>query len=296
MIAVGTFASARASRSGVTALVPTMGFLHEGHLSLIATAAAEADTTLVSLFVNPLQFDEAADLDRYPTDHERDVRLAAEAGADVLFVPAPGEMYPENPVIRVGVGPLADELEGVHRQGHFEGVATVVAKLFAGLQPDRAHFGRKDAQQLAIVSRLAADLSFPIEVVGGSTVREEDGLALSSRNVFLTADARQSALSLSRGLLAAAAACDGGERSGTVLEGIVAAELERTTGVEIEYAALADAATASRIHRVDRPAFLAVAARAGAVRLIDNVWLGPDGVIDCGHWLDRPSVLYEERA
>jgi len=283
-----TFAEARALCSGFTAFVPTMGFLHEGHLALVE-AARGADTVLVSLFVNPLQFNEAADLERYPRDLERDAALAERAGADVLFAPALEEMYPQEPASRVSLPALSAEMEGAHRPGHFDGVATVVAKLFAGLQPQRAHFGRKDAQQLAVVRRMAADLSFPVEIVGGPTVREDDGLALSSRNVFL--EDRPAALSLSRGLFAAADAAEAGERSGVKLEGIAAAELE-DAGVKPEYVVLADAAAATRIPDLDREAFLAVAARVGSVRLIDNVWFGPDGSADRGMRLPGPSILY----
>jgi pantoate--beta-alanine ligase len=286
------FADVRRERRGTTALVPTMGFLHEGHLSLVEAAAAAADTVVVSLFVNPLQFDDPADLDRYPRDPERDAALAGDAGATILFSPPPDEVYPAPPAVRVIPGPPGDGMEGSRRPGHFAGVATVVAKLFAGLQPDRAHFGRKDAQQLVVVSRLAADLSFPVEVVGGPTVREQDGLALSSRNVFLPSADRTAALALSRGLMAAASAAEAGERSGAALEGLVAAEVAGGGILELEYAVLAGAADAARIARLDRPAFLAAAVRVGGLRLIDNVWLLPDGTADRGITLDRPSILY----
>jgi len=285
----GTFSEARALCSGRVALVPTMGFLHEGHLALVEAAREGADTVLVSLFVNPLQFNEAADLESYPRDLERDAALAESAGTDVLFAPPLEEMYPEEPATWVSLAALSAEMEGAHRPGHFDGVATVVAKLFAGLRPRRAHFGRKDAQQLAVVRRMAADLSFPVEIVGGPTVREEDGLALSSRNIFL--EDRGAALALSRGLFAAADAAAAGERSGAKLEGIVAAEL-LAAGVSAEYVALADAAAATRISDLGREAFLAVAARVGAVRLIDNVWFGPDGSADRGVRLPGPSILY----
>jgi pantoate--beta-alanine ligase len=287
-----TFSEVRVSGAGTVALVPTMGFLHEGHLSLIEAAGELAETVVVSLFVNPLQFDKAGDLDRYPRALDRDAGLAEAAGADILFAPAVSEMYPLEPATRVSVAPLAGEMEGAHRQGHFEGVATVVAKLFAGLQPDIALFGRKDAQQLAVVCRMAADLSFPVRVMGFPTVRESDGLALSSRNILLGPAERKSAVAISRGLTAAAAAATVGERSGTVLEGVVAAEVAGARGLDLEYAALADAATATRIPTLDRPAFLAVAVRAGAVRLIDNVGLRPDGEADLGVRLTRPSILY----
>jgi pantoate--beta-alanine ligase len=269
-----------------------MGFLHEGHLSLVAAAAAAADTVVVSLFVNPLQFDDPNDLERYPRDPDRDATLAEAAGATILFAPPVGEMYAREPAVRVNPGPPASGMEGARRPGHFEGVATAVAKLFAGLQPDRAYFGRKDAQQLVVVSRMAADLSFPVEVIGGPTVREQDGLALSSRNVFLSPSDRTAALSLSRGLMAAASAVEAGERSGPALEGTVAAEAAGGGPVEVEYAVLADAADAARLARLDRPAFLAAAVRIGGLRLIDNVWLLPDGVADRGAVLDRPSILY----
>ena len=284
-------ADVRRERRGTTALVPTMGFLHEGHLSLVEAAATAADTVVVSLFVNPLQFDDPNDLERYPRDPDRDAALAEAAGATILFAPQVGEMYPREPAARVSPGPPASGMEGARRPGHFEGVATAVAKLFAGLQPDRAYFGRKDAQQLVVVSRMAADLSFPVEVIGGPTVRESDGLALSSRNVFLSPPDRTAALALSRGLMAAASAVEAGERSGAALEGTVAAEAAGGF-VELEYAVLADAADAARIARLDRPAFLAAAVRIGGLRLIDNVWLLPDGTADRGAVLDRPSILY----
>ena len=291
MRVTGTFAATRAGYRGRVGLVPTMGFFHEGHLALIEAARERADTVVVSLFVNPLQFNDPADLARYPRDLERDAALAGASGADLLFAPPPEEMYPAPVAVRVSLPALSAELEGAHRPGHLDGVAVVVAKLYAGLRPDLAFFGRKDAQQLALVTRLAADLSFPLQVIGCPTLREADGLALSSRNVFLASGDRAAALSLSRGLLAAAAAAEAGERSGAVLEGLVAAELA-TAGLAAEYVALADAATATRIPALDRVAFLAVAARVGAVRLIDNVFLDPAGAADRGDRLDRPSFLY----
>jgi pantoate--beta-alanine ligase len=290
---IETFEETRDRSSGANGLVPTMGFLHEGHLSLIEAARRESDTVVVSLFVNPLQFNEPRDLDRYPQDLERDRRLAEEAGADLLFAPALDEMYPLPPVTRVAVPWLEEEMEGAHRPGHFEGVATVVAKLLAGLKPDRAYFGRKDAQQLAIIRRMAFDLSFPVEIIGGQTVREEDGLALSSRNVFLSDDERQQARGLSQGLMAAAGAVEAGIRDADSLEGIVR---EMVTGAEIDYVMLADARTAARLPEVDRDAFLAIAARVGATRLIDNlpVIVQPGGAIsvDRGFRLNGPSILY----
>ncbi len=288
MKVVDTFAAARAATQGVLGLVPTMGYLHEGHLACIAALRGRAETVMTSMFVNPLQFEDPADLARYPRSMPRDLELAAGAGVDVVFAPAPEEMYPAPPLTRVVLPELTVEMEGAHRPGHFDGVATVVAKLFAGLRPDLAAFGRKDAQQLAVVRRLTADLSFPLEIVEVSTVRERDGLALSSRNVFVVD--RPAALGLSAGLFLAADAVSAGERSAVVLEGIVGRTATRA-GAAVEYSTLADRATARRIPSLDRPAFLAVAARVGSVRLIDNVVLEPDGSSDRGVRLDGPSIL-----
>ncbi|MDX1689590.1 MAG: pantoate--beta-alanine ligase [Acidimicrobiia bacterium] len=294
MRVVRTFAAARDVRSGIVGLVPTMGYLHEGHLALVRAAAEGARTVVVSLFVNPLQFDDADDLGRYPRDADRDAELAEDAGADVFFAPDLEEMYPVEPVTRVRLDPLTDTMEGAHRPGHFDGVATVVAKLFAGIRPDRAWFGRKDAQQFVVLRRMAADLSFPVEVLAHPVVREPDGLALSSRNVFLSGADRAAAVGLSRGLFAAADDAAAGERSGAALERRVA-DAVREAGAELEYATLASRDDCSILPALDRPAFLAVAARVGAVRLIDNVWLEPDGSVDRGERLTERSVLYERR-
>lgn len=288
MIIVESFDGARAATEGIVGLVPTMGYLHEGHLACVAAVRDRADTVVMSLFVNPLQFDDPSDLDRYPRDLGRDAVLAEGGGVDVLFAPPVAAMYPEPPLTRVQVRTVSDGMEGAYRPGHFEGVATVVTKLFAGLRPDLAAFGRKDAQQLAVVRRLAADLSFPIEVIGVPTVRHRDGLALSSRNVFL--DDREAGLSLSRGLFAAADAAAAGERDAVILTELVAASIVGA-GADLAYAVLADAATAQPIDRLDRTAFLAVAARVGRVRLIDNVVLEPDGTSDRGTRLEGPSIL-----
>ena len=291
---VTTFEEARAARRGVVALVPTMGYFHEGHLSLIRSARTGADTVLVSLFVNPLQFGEDEDLDRYPRDLDRDASLADDAGADVLFAPPVETMYPVDPATRVTVGSLTDHLCGPYRPGHFEGVATGVVKLFAGLQPDLALFGRKDAQQLAMLRRLAVDLSFPVRVIGRPIVRERDGLALSSRNVYLSADQRRSALALSRGLARSAMAALDGERSATALESIVETECDQTPGVDMQYVQLVDAQTVQPIPELDRDAFLAVAALVGTTRLIDNVhfWLDEGKLTyELGERLDRATIL-----
>ena len=288
MKVVETFAAARRSGGTSVGLVPTMGYLHEGHLALVTALRGRCDRVTMSIFINPLQFDDPADLDRYPRSLDRDLALAETAGVDVVFAPPAEEMYPAPPLTRVIVSELDEEMEGAHRPGHFDGVATVVAKLFAGIGPELAAFGRKDGQQLAVVRRLVADLSLPVTIVEVPTVREVDGLALSSRNVFLTD--RTAALGLSGGLFAAADAVAAGERSGALLEEIVR-DTATSAGAQVEYATLADRQRARRIATLDRPAFLAIAARVGAVRLIDNVVLEPDGSSDRGTRLDGPSIL-----
>jgi pantoate--beta-alanine ligase len=269
-----------------------MGFFHEGHLSLMEAARGMADTVIVSLFVNPLQFNAKDDLAGYPRDFDRDGVLAERAEVDVVFAPSMPDMFPVTPVTRARVGRLGDRLEGEHRPGHFEGVATVVAKLFAGLQPDLAFFGRKDAQQLAVVRRMATDLSFPVEIVACPTVRETDGLALSSRNVLLSAEERERATGLYQGLAAAAEAIARGERTASALEAIVRGEAPH---VVFDYVELASSSDVEQMRELDRPSFLAVAAHLGSVRLIDNVGLDPvDGrwKVDSGVFLDKPSLVY----
>jgi len=296
MITVATFADVRVASSGRVGLVPTMGYLHDGHLALVREARAASDTVVASIFVNPLQFRPSDDLSRYPRDLARDRELAERAGVDVLFVPAVDEMYPEPPRTELRIVDLTEHFEGARRPGHFEGVAIVVAKLFAGVRPDRAFFGRKDAQQVAVVRRMAADLSFPLEVVAVSTVREADGLALSSRNRYLSSDDRLTATALSRGLSAAADAAEAGERNGATLEAIVADEVGAESGAALEYAALADAATVQPLTELTTDAFLAAAARVGETRLIDNVAfsVGADSItVDRGERLPGPSVLEE---
>jgi pantoate--beta-alanine ligase len=311
MEVVTTATEARRLAVGTVGLVPTMGFFHEGHLSLMNRARREADTVLVSLFVNPLQFGAGEDLDRYPRDLDHDAALAETENVDVLFTPPLEEMYPVEPTTRVSVGEVAGGLCGRSRPGHFDGVAIVVAKLLAALRPDLAYFGRKDAQQLAVVRRMVRDLSFPVRIVGGPIVREHDGLALSSRNVFLSDADRVAATTLSRGLMRAADAVEAGESDGQALERIVASmiETENAEGaadvsfIDLEYVELVGAGSVQRLSFLDRPGFLAAAARIGQTRLIDNVHfdavlsdLAPESggpfVADRGIRLDRPSVLY----
>ncbi len=269
-----------------------MGFLHEGHLSHIRRARESSDTVVVSLFVNPLQFGDSRDLDRYPRDVARDAQLASSAGADVLFAPPLEEMYPDRPLTTVTVAELTDHLEGPRRPGHFDGVTTVVAKLLAGLRPDTAHFGRKDAQQLAVVTRMVSDLSLPTEIVPGPTIREHDGLALSSRNVFLSDADRRRAVGLSRGVFAAADAIERGVVDANELHRLC---LERLAGIDVEYVQLASQSLVQPLEALDQPSFLAVAAGIGSTRLIDNVTIDFDGdrpVVDRGVLLDEASMLY----
>jgi pantoate--beta-alanine ligase len=259
----------------VVGLVPTMGALHDGHRSLMARASAECDVVAVSIFVNPLQFGEAEDMERYPRTLERDLFVCAEAGADVVFVPTLREMYPSWPAApstTVSAGGVSDAWEGAARPGHFDGVATVVAKLFAIAGPCRAYFGLKDFQQLAVVRGLARDLSLPVEVVGCPIVREADGLALSSRNVRLSADERAAATVLSSALAVGRAAVAGGERSGAAVGRAMRAAVAPEPLVRLDYAVAVDAATLEASDAIDDPLAvrLLVAAQVGPVRLIDN--------------------------
>jgi len=230
-------------------LVPTMGYLHEGHLSLLRAARAECDLVVMSLFVNPTQFGPGEDLDRYPRDEERDRAIAAEEGVDRIFAPTVEEMYPEGFSTSVSVGELGGRFEGAYRPGHFDGVATVVLKLFNHLRPDVAYFGQKDAQQLTVIRRMTADLDLGVQIRGVETVREPDGLALASRNVYLTSDERRRAPSLHRALVA---------RDPGLVEG------------DVDYLAVVDADTFLEVE--PRPGALVIgAARFGATRLIDNI-------------------------
>jgi len=260
---------ARGRRIG---FVPTMGFLHEGHLQLVDRARQRADRVVLSIFVNPLQFGPQEDLAKYPRDLARDRRLAAERGVDCLFVPELEAMYPAEPLVRVAPGPMADPLEGAARPGHFGGVLTVVAKLFHIVEPDMAVFGRKDFQQAVLVRRMAADLDFGLEIDVAPTVRELDGLALSSRNSYLNADERRSALVLSRALRAVEQAWRGGEAGPAALQrrGL---EVLKAPGVTPAYLELVDDELHS-VARADARTVVVVAARVGATRLIDNVVLG----------------------
>jgi pantoate--beta-alanine ligase len=258
-------------------LVPTMGALHEGHLSLLRAARAECDAVVMSLFVNPAQFGPGEDLDRYPRDEERDLRLAAEAGADFVYAPSVEEVYPEGFATQVEVGgDLTGVLDGdPSRRGssHFRGVTTVVAKLFNSVGPDVAYFGQKDAQQVAVIRRMVRDLDIPVRIESLPIVREEDGLAMSSRNAYLDPRAREQATALSRALRAAEASATS---SGLPTALAAAREELRAAGVEPEYLEARDAENLTAVDRLsDRPVLIAVAAHVGGARLIDNVLIEP---------------------
>ena len=246
-------------------LVPTMGALHAGHLSLVEAARRENDVVVVSVFVNPIQFGPNEDFDRYPRDLKRDSALLAEAEVDAIYRPSTEVMYPAGSTTRVQVGAVSEPLEGKARPGHFEGVATVVTKLFAAVQPDRAYFGQKDAQQLAVIKRLVRDLDLGVEVRVAPTVREADGLALSSRNVYLSPAEREAAATLGAGLRTAVHAYAAGERDPDKLRAVLTARIAAEPLVSLEYAEVVDPAT------FQKPGTLAVlAARVGKTRLIDN--------------------------
>jgi pantoate--beta-alanine ligase len=257
----------------VVGLVPTMGYLHEGHLALVDRARERAELVVMSLFVNPMQFAPGEDFERYPRDLARDTELAEQRGVEVLFAPAAGEVYPEGkPVVTVTPGRLAERLCGARRPGHFEGVLTVVAKLFGMVQPDLAVFGQKDYQQATLVRRMVRELDMPVRIDVAPIVRDEDGLALSSRNTYLSPVEREQALSLWRGLSEASRAYEdgGSDRLTSIVRESLAA-----AAVEPEYVELVDPDQLEPLARAAPGAVLAVAARVGSTRLIDNVILGP---------------------
>ncbi len=251
-------------------LVPTMGWLHAGHTSLIERARAESATTVVSIFVNPTQFNEAADYQRYPRNEARDLEMCAAAGADVVFAPSVDEVYPAGFDTTVVVGAVGRPLEGAARPGHFVGVATVVAVLFGLVRADRAYFGQKDAQQVMVIRRMAIDLAIGTEVVACPTIREADGLAMSSRNVHLSPAERAAAPVLYRALASAREAWRGGERDAEVLRALMRATLATEPIASVSYVSVADGDTLDELDRVDGPALLSLAARFGSTRLIDN--------------------------
>ncbi|HET8620255.1 MAG TPA: pantoate--beta-alanine ligase [Acidimicrobiales bacterium] len=251
--------------------VPTMGYLHDGHASLMRAARAETGVVTASVFVNPLQFGPGEDLEAYPRDLDRDTALAAEAGVDLLFTPAAGEMYPTPVLTTVSVAGVSEPLEGASRPTHFAGVATVVAKLFSIVGPCRAYFGAKDWQQVAVVRRMAHDLSMPVEVVACPTLREPDGLAMSSRNVYLSPDERAAAPVLYRSLRAGAAAIGAGERDPAAVRDLMAGIIEAEPLAGLDYAEVVDADSFTVPDPLAGNLRLLAAVRFGRARLIDNV-------------------------
>jgi pantoate--beta-alanine ligase len=261
-------------RAGETVgVVPTMGALHAGHLSLAEAARRDCDRVIATVFVNPTQFSPTEDFQRYPRDLEADAAKLGGVGVDAVFAPSVAEMYPPSASTSIDVGPVARPFEGAIRPTHFAGVATVVAKLFLIAPADRAYFGQKDYQQTVVVRRMVADLNLPIEVVICPTVREPDGLAMSSRNAYLSAEDRQRALCLSRGLRESERLYAAGERDASTLRDAIRGVVATTPGVELQYVAVLRDATMNEVEIVDAPAVIAVAALVGQTRLIDNIRL-----------------------
>ena len=263
-------ASARLLLDRPVGLVPTMGYLHEGHLSLARRAREECKSVAVSIFVNPTQFGPNEDLSKYPRALERDLRLLESVGVDLVWTPTPEIMYPPGFQTWVEVQEVTKGLEGAQRPGHFRGVTTVVAKLFNAIQPDKAYFGQKDAQQAAVIRQMTADLNFPLEIVVCPIVREPDGLAMSSRNVYLEPDQRKAATVLYRALTAARAAYDGGERDANRLRDIMTQTIASEPLARLQYVSCADYRTLQELEQVTGKTLLSMAVFFGKTRLIDN--------------------------
>lgn len=274
---VDAMAEACRSAQRPLGLVPTMGYLHQGHLALVRRARGENAALAASIFVNPTQFGPGEDLPTYPRDMDRDLALLKKEGADLVFAPSVGEMYPQGMDTWVEAQGLSQRLEGEYRPGHFRGVATVVAKLLNIIRPDRAYFGQKDGQQTAVVKRLVKDLNMGVDVVVVPTVREADGLAMSSRNVYLSEEERRAASVLYHALRGAKRLWEGGQHDGEMLRGAVRRVLEKEPLVgKIDYVSVADLATLEELDTATIPAMVSVAAWLGKTRLIDNVLLGAD--------------------
>ncbi len=276
MKVIETIADMRQIRAGLAepvGFVPTMGYLHEGHLSLVRGARAGCSSVIASIFVNPAQFAPSEDFSSYPRDTERDLALLKKEGADIVFMPAEAEMYPPGFDSWVEVGQIARRLEGASRPSHFRGVATVCAKLFHIVQPDRAYFGQKDAQQAAVIKKMVADLAMNLEVITLPTVREPDGLALSSRNSYLNLEERQAALVLRRALTLAQANWSQGERDAGKLRKAMASLIKKQPLAEIDYVSVANAVTLEELDSVEPPALVSMAVKIGKTRLIDNIVL-----------------------
>ncbi len=252
-------------------LVPTMGYLHDGHLSLIRKARSENDAVVTTIFVNPLQFAETEDLDTYPTDIEKDTFLASEAGTDLLFTPTNEEMFCDDVLTTVSVQEISTVLEGASRPTHFSGVATIVAKLFNIVGVCSAYFGEKDWQQIQVIKRMAQDLSYRVEIKGCPIIREKDGLAMSSRNVYLTNEQRKQASHIPESLLKAHEKIKDGERQSSVIKGIISERLDRSSVIDIDYVELVNGENLSITDQIDEKTRVLVAVRIGAARLIDNM-------------------------
>jgi pantoate--beta-alanine ligase len=272
--ALRAFVRAARDEDKVVGLVPTMGALHDGHLSLIRKAKGECDIVVVSIFVNPIQFLPGEDFEKYPRDLAHDSRMCQEAGAEALFTPAVQEMYPHGPGAFVDIPDLAARWDGAARPGHFRGVATVCAKLFNIVSPQRAYFGQKDYQQLKIIQKMVSDLNMPVTVVPVPIMREPDGLAMSSRNAYLTPEERKAAPALFRALKKAESLYNEGERKGTLLQQVILGELEKEPLIKAEYSALADTESLEPTDEAGDHAVLLIAVRLGQTRLIDNILLG----------------------
>jgi pantoate--beta-alanine ligase len=251
-------------------LVPTMGYLHDGHGSLIETAHKENDKVVVSVFVNPIQFGPTEDLDKYPRDLERDSKIVEDFGGDLIFTPTPSEMYLEDFASFVEVSNLTEGLCGAKRPGHFRGVCTVVTKLFNIVTPDKAYFGEKDAQQLAVIKKMVRDLNVPIEIVGCPIIREADGLAKSSRNVYLSSEERTAALILSKSLAKAKEALNNGERASKSLSQLIIATLSSEPLAKIDYVEIVDSLSLMPVENIEKDILIALAVYIGKTRLIDN--------------------------
>jgi pantoate--beta-alanine ligase len=271
---IGEIRKLRQSLANSVGLVPTMGYLHEGHLALVKQAGAENSAVVVSIYVNPTQFAHGEDFGIYPRDLSRDLKLLEQEKADIVFVPSDDEMYPAGFSSWVDVGKVTERLEGASRPGHFRGVATVCAKLFNIVQPTRAYFGQKDAQQAIVVKRLVAELNMNLEIVVVPTVRESDGLALSSRNAYLNPEERRAAAVLFEALSLAKQSWEDGEKDGDRLRKQMARRIQREPLAQIDYVSIADSNTLEELNHVDRPALASLAVRIGKGRLIDNVMLG----------------------
>jgi len=274
MQVVKTIAEIRALRQklkGSVGFVPTMGFLHEGHLALVRRAKTENSAVIVTIYVNPTQFGPREDFGAYPRDLDRDLELLRKEGTDIVFVPSDDEMYPPGFSSWVDVEKVTERLEGAARPGHFRGVATVVAKLFNIVQPTRAYFGQKDAQQVVVIKRMVADLNMDPEVVVVPTVRESDGLAMSSRNVYLNSKERQAATVLFKALMLAQQLRKDGEKDAEKIRRQMAALIRKEPLAQIDYVSIADAGTLEELDLIGRPAVACLAVRIGKMRLIDNV-------------------------